>query len=336
MNNDLALLRAVGGECAGALRIVEAGAEPEPAGADEAATELDNRDFAALVATGAAPLLLGGPSVRLSLAGAQNKLPVVICGGGIGLPRGDTASTHLLKLPHARFKHLPTNEAFVMGLAEKLGLHVAKVSVYNRTTPPSLLVERYDRKRTGPALPVTRLHQEDLCQATGRPSSRKYEQEGGPSLAECVGVIARVVARPLVDVRRLIEWQLFNLIVGNSDGHGKNLSLLYVAGTVQLSPFYDLLSTRHYPALDRNLAMGIGGERDPDRVLRKHWESFAREAGLGAAVVLATGRALAERCAADLPGWVGEFQATHGSHPILQTLPAAIRKRAAAVLRGLG
>lgn len=155
-------------------------------------------------------------------------------------------------------------------------------------------------------------------------------------LAECIDVIARVAARPLVDVRRLIEWQLFNLIVGTSDGHGKNLSLLYVGKTVQLSPFYDLLSTRQYPALDRNLAMGVGGERDPDRVQRKQWESFAREAGLGAAVVLATGSALAERCAPALPGWVGEFQAIHGRHAILQTLPAAIRKRAGAVLRGLG
>ena len=86
-----------------------------------------------------------------------------------------------------------------------------------------------------------------------------------------------MVARPLVDVRRLIEWQAFNLVVGNSDGHGKNLSLLHVAGALRLAPFYDLLSTRQYPALDRNLAMRVGGERDPARVQRKHWEALARE-----------------------------------------------------------
>lgn len=336
VGNDYALLRAVGGECAGALRIVDPMAEIAPAGVVDEETPLDAGDFTALVAAGAAPLLLGGPSIRLSLAGAQNKLPVVVSGDDVGLPRGEAASTHLLKLPHARFKHLPMNEAFVMGLAERVGLHVAKVSVFKRTNPPSLLVERYDRHTAGPGIVVTRLHQEDLCQATGRPSSRKYEQEGGPSLAECIGVIARVVARPLVDVRRLIEWQAFNVIAGNSDGHGKNLSLLYGGGSVRLAPFYDLLSTRQYPPLDRNLAMSVGGERDPDRLQPKHWLALAKGAGLGGAVVLTTVREIAQRIAVTAPAWSTEFQALHGRVSILQTLPAAIRHRAEAVIRSLG
>ncbi len=98
VSNDLALLREVGGECAGALRIVEEGADIDLGSAEGDTIELDARDFAALVATGAAPLLLGGPSVRLSLAGAQNKVPVVVRGESIGLPRREAASTHVLKL----------------------------------------------------------------------------------------------------------------------------------------------------------------------------------------------------------------------------------------------
>ena len=333
--NDFALLRAIGGECAGALQILDAEAPSSVAGASGEPRWLEGRDLSALVAVGAAPLLFGGPSVRLSLAGAQNKVPVVVRGESIGLPSGESASTHLLKLPHPRFKHLPMNEAFVMGFAASVGLEVAGTMVFRGTSPPSLLVQRYDRSSPAAGQPVARIHQEDLCQATGRPAHRKYEQEGGPTLAECIAVVARHAARPLVDVRRLVEWQAFNVVAGNADGHGKNLSIVYEAGSPRLAPFYDVLATRQYPALDRFLAMGVGGERDPDRLGRKHWESLAREAGLGPQLVASIVKGMAERCAAALPEWVAEFTRLEGRQPILQTLPNAIARRAAAVARAM-
>lgn len=86
--------------------------------------------------------------------------------------------------------------------------------------------------------------------------------------------MAQHTARPLVDLRRLVEWQAFNGAVGNSDGHAKNLSLLYDRDGARLAPFYDLLSTRHDSALDRALAMAVGDRRDADTLTRQHWEAF--------------------------------------------------------------
>lgn len=330
--NDLALLRAIGGECAGALTISDRVVEERASAAYE---EITPARIASLVRSDAVPLLLGGPAVRLSLAGAQHKLPVTLLDGRLHLPLHGSPSTHLLKLPDPRFAHLPLNEAFVMGLAGEIGFDIAHVDVFDGTKPPGLLVERYDRRGSPPTTPVTRLHQEDFCQATGRPSARKYQEEGGPTLAECVAIVTRHTSRPIVDVRRLIEWQAFNVIVGNCDGHGKNLSLLYDGGDVRLAPFYDVLSTRQYPSLDRKLAMGVGGRRDPAEVQRSDWELFAREANLGARVVLSTVSGIVERCLVAIPTWTTRYRERHGNRAILQTLPRWITRSAERVQRGL-
>lgn len=333
VGNDVDLLAAIGGECAGALRVVPPG---QPRGGDREDTfeELAPRQLASLLERGSAPLLVGGPLVRLSLAGAQHKLPVCLVGGKLALPTGSTASTHLLKLPHARFAHLPMNEAYVMGLAARVGLDVAKVEAFPGTSPPSLLVERYDRRPVEGGR-VARLHQEDFCQATGRPAARKYQQEGGPSLAECVELVARHTSHPLLELRRLVEWQAFNVAVGNSDGHGKNLSLLYDGDGVRLAPFYDLLSTRHYQALDRALAMAVGQRRDADTLSRQHWEAFAEDACLGRKLVVNTVRSVLDRVTQAQPSWAADFAGRHGRHPILQTLPRWIEKNVRATAQRL-
>ncbi len=332
-DNDLALLRAIGGECAGALTIIDPRASPSLTTDGAKPEELDGRALSAVVASGAAPLLIGGPGLRLSLAGAQNKLPVTLVDGRVCLPSAGAASTHLLKLPHPRFAHLPINEAFVMGLAAHIGLDVAHVQVFTGTTPPSLLVERYDRVVAAPNAGVRRLHQEDFCQATGRSAGRKYEQEGGPSLAEGVSLVARHTTRPLPDVRRLLEWQAFNLIVGNCDGHGKNLSLLREGGGLRLAPFYDLLSTRQYRVLDRNLAMSVGGRRDPDVVHRAQWQALARDASFAERFVLDLVGATVHRVMDGLSAWTEAFSATNGRQAIIPTLPRWIAKNAMAAGR---
>ncbi len=140
----------------------------------------------------------------------------------------------------------------------------------------------------------------------------------------------------MVDIRRLVQWQAFNVVSGNSDGHGKNLSILYDGREVVLAPFYDLLSTRHYETLDRKLAMSIGGRRDPDQVLRLQWETLARDAGLAPKAVLGIIRDLVERIRETLPVWTAEFRSRNGAGPILQTLPGSIDKRARSLARKLG
>ena len=233
--NDFALLQAIGGECAGALSVVDPAQAPVDPD-DFKYEEMSSKRLRELVADDAIPLLIGGSTTRLSLAGAQDKLPVAMLDGKLSLPLHAAPSTHILKLPNPRYPHLPANEAFSLGLARRLGLEVVDGELFTLTDPPSLLVTRYDRVPSDDPWPVRRLHQEDLCQATGLPPTRKYEAEGGPSLARAVTLVREHVDRPLIDVPRVLEWQAYNLVLGNSDGHAKNLSLLYADDGPKLAP----------------------------------------------------------------------------------------------------
>lgn len=332
--NDVALLEAIGGECAGALRIVTPGS-PAPDPDRYRYEELSRARLQAIVERqDLVPLLVGGPNTRLSLAGAQDKLPVALLDGRIHLPTGAAPSTHILKLPHARFRDIAINEAFVLGLAIRIGLPAIDADLVD-TEPASLIVPRYDRIASDEHWPVVRRHQEDVCQAMGLPPSQKYEQEGGPSLPAVVELVGAISSAPLVDIARLLEWQAFNLVAGNADGHGKNLAFLFDGPRPQLAPFYDLLSTRQYADLTRQLAMSIGGERDPGHVRRAQWEAFARQSRLAPRVVLDAARGVAERTLETLPHWTDEFRGRYGRAPLLQRLPAWIAKSARRVLRDL-
>lgn len=332
-DNDMALLRAIGGDCAGALSIVDANVAP-PETEKYEYERLDDKRLQALVSgERIVPLLVGGPKTRLSLAGAQDKVPIAILDDRIMLPLGGAPSTHILKLPHRDYKHIPVNEAFVMGLAARIGLHVVSVELTRRTGTPSLIIERYDRRRTDQPWPAIRLHQEDLCQALGLPASRKYEEEGGPTLVSAIELVRSHVTQPLVDVDRLIRWQAFNIVAGNSDGHGKNLSIVHDDRGPRLAPFYDLLATRQYDKLDRRLAMGVGGVRDPDKVGPAQWIEVAKALGLSPRVATNAARTVAEQCIDEVPRWKKDFAAQHGNEVVLQTLPAAILRRARRVLR---
>lgn len=334
-DNDFALLQAIGGECAGALSLVDPAQRPvDPE--QFSYTQLSNKRLQDLVAEGAVPLLVGGATTRLSLAGAQDKLPVAVLDGRLQLPHHAAPSTHILKLPSSRYPHLPANEAFALGLARRLGFEVVHGELCTATNPPSLLVARYDRIPSEDPWPARRLHQEDLCQATALPPTRKYEAEGGLTLARAVTVIRDHVDRPLVDVPRVIEWQAYNIVLGNSDGHAKNLSILYADDGVKLAPLYDLVSTREYRRIDRRLAMGVGGRRNPDEIGRPQWIELSRELRIGERVVIDLVGGVAQRSLDALPGWAREFRDAHGKQPILQTLPAAIARRARRVLRALG
>ena len=333
--NDIDLLRAIGGECAGALSIVDPADPVEPSESEY--EELTAKRLRQLVEDEdrVVPLLIGGAETRLSLAGAQDKLPVAILDGAIHLPLKGSPSTHILKLPNRRYPQLPQNEAFVLGLAARSGLECATAELTQATSQPSLLVERYDRRRSDDPWPARRLHQEDLCQALGLLPSHKYEQEGGPTLAQAIAVARSNAVDPLLDVQRLIEWQAFNAASGNADGHGKNLAILYEADGPRVAPFYDLVSTREYASLDRLLAMSVGGRRNADELGREQWSALAADLDMRPRVVIdIVGRTL-EAISAALPSWTTEFRSKYGDQPILQTLPGRIEKHVRRLLRAL-
>lgn len=279
--NTFGLLGEIGGDCAGAISLWEHGEKPRK---DEGYETLTDARLAEVLAGMAKrPLLVAEDELRLSLAGAQNKLPVYYDEQQLSLPRGSAPSSHILK-PGARgFENMPANEHFCMRLANALGLPVPG-SMILRKSEPLYLVDRYDRMRaTGGAL--LRIHQIDFCQALGLSSQKKYEHEGGPSLGACFEVITRFSTQPARDRLHLISWLILNYLIGNADAHAKNLSLLITREGVRLAPFYDLVSTAVYRELTDKLALKIGGENRPEWIQKRHWEALAATSGANPRIV---------------------------------------------------
>ena len=280
--NDFALLKVLGGECAGALSIIP---EDEERSIDGAYAVLTKDDlYQKLTLLHQRPFIAASDECRLSLAGAQNKLPVYRKGDDFFLPIGDFASTHIIKPPVEGYEGIVQNEAFCMTLAKRVGIDVPDVEVINIKEKQVLLIARYDRVIRDHK--VIRKHQEDFCQAMGVSYDRKYEFEGGPGLGDCFQLIDQCSIQPLLDKKKLLDWVVFNYCIGNADAHGKNVSLLYAGHGVFLAPFYDLISTVAYPGLSKKMAMSIGGENRFPWVKQRHWERLAETINLKVRVVL--------------------------------------------------
>lgn len=299
--NDLQLLRALGNDCAGAIQIyleTPSAEVEEPAHGNYARVQSEQLQALATKPGSAASLLRG--DIRMSLAGAQDKIPVRLCEDkSLWLPKGRAPSTHLLKCPNPSFADLVTNEYFCLSLAQAVGLDVANAQMI--TSPQGqrlLLLERFDRASAPPSpappknqlladLPwIERLHQEDFAQALGRAHYEKYESDGGPTLAECVELLRRSAKRPAQEIPKLIRWFVYCLIIGNRDNHAKNLARVFDQGHWTLAPFYDLVCTRAYDGIDKSLAMTIGTQRDISRVTAKAWQQEAKSCRLGIKTLL--------------------------------------------------
>jgi len=250
--------------------------------------------------------------VRGALAGCQDKLGVYVePDGGWHLVDGpQMASTHVLKpAPVAEsLGDLPFNEYFCMSLAARVGLDVAPVQLH-RVPEPVLLVQRFDRQRLDDGR-VRRLHVIDACQALGWPPSLKYERslEGiagqahrrdGVSLPRLFGLLAHSPS-PLVDSRALVRWVIFQLLIGNSDAHGKNVSFFVDHGGVRLAPAYDIVCM---PPLgfDHPQAMAIGDAFSEPELTPFEWACFAKQCGVAPRQLAQDLRRLTETLTAEAP-----------------------------------
>jgi serine/threonine-protein kinase HipA len=277
--NDFAMLERIGGECAGAVTFIPAGEQlREHLGAYK---QLTDRELANIIRElPERPLLAGKDRVRLSLAGAQNKVAVSIEKGKTFIPLDDALSTHIIKPAHPRFKGLIFNEYMCLKLAKISGLPAANVEVASVEGLDYLVIERFDRK-TNNAGKRVRLHQEDFCQALGIVSEMKYEIEGGPTLKDCFNLIRSISSNPGKDLQHLLDAVIFNYLIGNNDAHGKNFSLLYYdSNEVRFAPLYDILSTAFYPDLNKKMAMMIGREYLAEKIQPHHFEKLADDTGL--------------------------------------------------------
>ncbi|MCC7193282.1 MAG: type II toxin-antitoxin system HipA family toxin [Phycisphaeraceae bacterium] len=329
--NDFAMLERIGGECAGAVSLLpEDGPRPRPG--EKRTRKLSEKELERVIAElPRRPLLAGESGVRLSLAGAQSKLPVVLHYSAIGLPLGNTPSTHIIKPEPERFPGLVANEMLCMTLARRLELNVPAVAHRAVGGKPCIVVERYDRA-VAPDGTVLRVHQEDFCQALGFPPEKKYQQEGGPLVRDCIGLLRDWSSVPAVDIRDFLDGLIFNMVIGNADAHAKNYSILYRQGQRRLAPLYDLVCTLAWPELSKVPAMKIGRSDSLKTIKAAHWQKMATEIGVGWPMLRERIADLSQRTLTALQD--AGLRSASNDPAATDRIAGIIEKRAAASLQG--
>lgn len=333
-NSDFELLKAIGGECAGALSILPSDYEPSEKSHYRKLTSEDLKRI--LLRKGIVSGLTSSKErPRLSLAGAHDKCPIFFEDESYSLPLEAAPSSHILKFEVSGYRNIPVYEYFMMKLASAVGLPVAETELKRNNKEFFLLVKRYDRLFTEHKK-IQRLHQEDFCQALGISYDKKYQQEGGPSFKDCFQLIQQVSTNPIKDVENLLRWQIFNVLAGNSDGHAKNLSILYKQNQqAELAPFYDLVCTRAIERIDTKLALSVGGEFNPDKISLSHWIKMAHDCNVREQYLEKMIQNLAEAILINLLATKDTFEAVFGAYPALQRIQIVAVKQCNRALKFL-
>ena len=295
----LSILEMLGAECIGAVQIK---------GENYKNIEPSYRAFdpetmyklAAEGATRSADLVV---EAHLSLTGASGKIGAYKNSDGRWfLPVGSAPSTHILKQSHIRYDKIVQNEQLALKTAEFLGIEVPKSEIVEAYPEPVFdtglnppvtenvlfATERYDRTFEGAEdlvdgmLCPLRLHQEDFGQALGIPASGKYERPGEQHMKKMFDLLRRYSASPIEDQIKLWEIIVFHWLIGNTDGHIKNFSLVYDTNlkAVRLAPAYDIVSTILYDTHSSEMAFSVGGQIEWRKIGRSCFEDACKECGL--------------------------------------------------------
>jgi serine/threonine-protein kinase HipA len=308
------LLSAIGRDCAGAVQLLPPNQTPE--GWNRiAAKPLSDAEVAAMLRDVTVSAPLGAEEqneFRFSLAGAQEKTALLRMSGRWFKPTGATPTTHILKLPlglvgnfQGDFSDSVENEWLCGQLLREFGLPVAESEVASFGGQRVLVVRRFDRRWSGVTAEethrrsfkpkrgtwITRLPQEDFCQASGLPPTKRYESEGGPSIQSALALLSGS-ASPDDDQTTFLLAQLSFWLLAAIDGHGKNFSIFQQrGGSYTLTPLYDVLSAwpvighrRNELPLERaKLAMAIRGRKPHyrlDEITGRHWRELSERVGV--------------------------------------------------------
>lgn len=283
-NNVFGFLKAIGGDCAGAVSLCPAWIRPSPQNVESMRELSDAEAVEILKSLKRRPLYAAGEKgYRYSGAGAQDKLIARIRDGHVILPLYGTPSTHIIKPPADGFEDSVHNEYFCQKLAAEIGLFASKAEILELDGGLYYAAERYDREIVDGK--PRRLHQEDFCQLLSVDPETKYESDGGPSIRQCMEV-SRKMRLPPTSQLALVDSVIFNYIIGNADAHAKNHSVVYRGSRADFAPLYDLVSTAVYPELSKEMAMRIGGDAAFDSISRDSFSRMAEECSVSPKLVL--------------------------------------------------
>ncbi|MXI87764.1 type II toxin-antitoxin system HipA family toxin [Sphaerochaeta halotolerans] len=292
------LLSEIGRDCVGALQILPEGSivpdvhviEGEP---------LSEEGIEKVLHASSTGSLPGDDTLRISIAGAQEKTALLRNNGQWCKPIGATPTTHIFKLPLGEIGALRVDmresieiEWLCLKILEAFGLDVAKADIAVFGTQRVLVVERFDRKLSSDGSWWIRLPQEDLCQALGVSPEKKYEHEGGPGIIEIMHFLLSS-SNPQQDRKLFLKTQLLFWLLAAPDGHAKNFSIsIGKQGRYSLTPLYDVMSV--YPVMGHGtqmispknfkMAMTLDGHYEWNRILKRHWEETARICGAGSSM----------------------------------------------------
>lgn len=295
-NDYVSILAGLGRECLGAIKIVDE--------ADEMITpkyrELSTEEVYALASEGATESAELVTKSHLSLTGASGKAGLYYneIEEKWYMPIGEAPSTHIVKQSHVRLKKIVANEQLCLLTAKYLGIEIPESFIIttdvNDEEAVLFVTKRYDRKFVEDGnmidgLPVPRrLHQEDFAQALGIAASNKYEKNNEGYLKMLFDVLRAHSSDPMIDSLKLWDICVFNYLIGNTDNHVKNLSLLYGEDlkSVRLAPAYDIVSTMIYKNSTENMSLSINGICNINEITRESFEKAASQVGIGAKMAI--------------------------------------------------
>jgi len=291
-NNTFAIIKAIGYDTSGALMFGDKNDNNEAIFREISDEELSSR----IEQIQEKSIVIWDKKERLSLAGVQEKLPVIIKDGKIGLGDGSLSSTHIMKFQTSKHNNIIVNEFFCMKLAHRIGLNVAEVELKRFDSAPVLLVKRFDRVYETNS--VKRLHVIDGCQMLDLSSSYKYERNfgsgrdvkeirEGASFSKLFNS-ADSCEVPAKAKLELLNWTVFNLLIGNSDAHGKNFSFFVSKRGIKPTPFYDLLCILAHEDVEHDMAMAYGDEFNPNEIKAYQLREFADDIDINYKLVMQT------------------------------------------------